>query len=681
VNLRAILCVSSVVCLLNAPRLRAQSQLFIRTFVTNDSASGTLLRWAPATPEAWRLGIKNGYIIERYTANEYLDLAGQDLDGKGTLLTDAPVMPLPKNDTAWPRLQKENQLNAFLFEAMFTVSKTADPKRKAQEEQLKFGMAVKAADLSIETAKAEGLYFEDKDRKPGEVYFYRVRIAGSPDKKYAAVSSADKKPGVLHAPETLSGDFRNKRATLAFDAASTRSEYAGYIIERSDDSIHFSRVNKTLFVFAVSQFERDKTQAVYLDSFPQNEKTYWYRVRGYSYFGFSGPASNTIRGKGKEDWNIFPVMDTLYSPDNKSAVMKWHLPDDSARKNLKTCIVLRGTSAGGPFVKISDDLAGINKSAFTDPIPAFTNYYMICAVSIYHDTGFSFPALLQLQDNDPPPVPQAIKGVVDTNGIVHLSWKNADAPDLKGYRVFRCNSLREEYYEVSDSILADAFFTDSITLHTLTREVFYFVKSVDRMYNNSEASLPCRLKRPDKIAPEAAVALSAVHTDSTVLLRWINSGSDDVMCIELKRNGTVIGSWIKADTIGFFTDKFVRPGNLYLYTITVTDSSGNSSVTNFPHVKYQPRVYPALPRFNAIADHEARAIALSWEAPAEEVDRYIIYKAKKGESFRAWKTVNGNTLALTDKELYPGNIYEYRVKAILKNGCETKLSGIVEVEY
>src|ERR1044072_8520457 len=147
---------------------------------------------------------------------------------------------------------------------------------------------------------------------------------------------------------------------------------------------------------------------------------------------------------------------------------------------------------------------------------------MLAAISVENDTAFSFPFLLQLQDNDPPPPPLHVSGAIDTNGVVQLKWEASVSSDLKGYRVFRCNTLEEEFVEITDSVIHTTAFTDTISLQTLTRDIFYSVRSVDRVWNNSAFSTPAHLKRPDKIAPVVPLVKAIYHTDSTVVLRWIN---------------------------------------------------------------------------------------------------------------------------------------------------------------
>ncbi|HEU4718996.1 MAG TPA: fibronectin type III domain-containing protein [Bacteroidia bacterium] len=657
--------------LLFSSSLKAQSHLFVKTFFAGDSV---MIRWVPGDAETWQLGNKNGYIIERFAANDYADTAT-----RGFTVTPSPVFPLAQNDSAWTTLIAHEPAAAIVFSNLFeSKTPSPDPQKRKTEESLSFGFTMKACDISVATAKAAGLFFIDKNVPPGR-YVYRARIAGN-KKTISGKAVANKTLSVLLPPDSLRGEFHGKKASLAFMITSTHEQYAGYIIERSADSIHFSRVNTILLSVVRSQYEQDKNTLMYRDTLPEFNRTYWYRVRGRSFFGFDGPPSAMIRGKGKEDMTVFPVMDTLYSPDNKTARLCWHLDSMETREDISGFAVLRAPSVDGPYAPASPQIISPHMFTFTDSFPSASSYYVIAVISMENDTGFSFPYLLQLRDETPPPVPMHLSGSIDTNGIARLEWENVAAPDLKGYRVFRCNTLNEEFSEVSDSILAQNFFTDTVTMQTLTRTIYYSVRSVDTHYNNSANSDPLLLKRPDKIPPVAPVAKFFFHTDSTIRIGWINSSSDDVMCVELERvcgsSGIPLGSWTGRDTVCCFTDAGVIPGETYSYMITVTDSSGNESRLVFPPVLFQPHIYPALKNFTAVADLASRTITLNWRADDFPVDRYIIYKAKNNDALRTWKTVDGKTLHLADRELYPGNTYNYCIKAVLKNGSETKTISV-----
>lgn len=660
-----------------AIHLHAQnSAVFVRTFHTGDSV---MLRWVPSDYTTAQQGNVQGYRITRFGMDEYLDLNGQDLSGKGTVIAES-IKPLGKNDTMWNHLSAAIPQASFVYNSIFVpVKTTGDVSKRKQAESITFGFSMKACDDHVELAKAAGLFFTDHTAKKGEKYVYRVELLALPGKPtIAGVASADESLSQLLAVQNPVGQFRNRSMRITFDVARTRDQYCGYIIERSEDSVNYTRINKELLSFVRSQYETDKHELVYEDSLPQNGKKYWYRVRGFSYFGITGPASVAIHGKGKDEWNVYPAPDTCYSPDNKKVIIRWSLPPVPPASVLKGVCILRSDKVNGKYYPLSAAL--ITATTFTDTAAQFTNYYQLVAISADGDSAFSFPFLAQLQDNDPPPVPTGLNGTVDTNGIVHLSWATVTAGDLKGYRVFRCNSLREEFVEISDSVIAATTITDTITLETLTRDVYYAVRSVDRVWNNSDFSTPLLLKRPDRIAPVCPLVRAVYHTDSTVVLQWINSTSDDVKSKTLARtspSGRVIMKTFSAsDTVSTFVDATAQAGTVYTYQLAVSDSSGNTTTLSFPQVNFSPRVRPAVQSFAANADLEKRIIRLSWDLPANAVDRFVIYKGKEGESARTFKTLSGTTTTYIDNQLYPGNVYIYKIKAVMKDGAETTLSEV-----
>ncbi len=652
--------------------LRAQqSDVYIRTFHTGDSV---LLRWVPSSFANWQLANTNGYRITRFGMDEYLDLGGQDLTGKGVVIAEN-IKPLPKADSTWNRLQRTIPAAGFVYSSLHTPEKSnPDPKKRELQQNITYGFSMKVCDDNPEVAKAAGLFFVDRTAKKGQKYIYRLEILNT---NSAGVATADEKLSVLTAAANPSGQFRNRTMRLTFDVEKTREQYSGYIIERSDDSINFTRINPTLLSFVKSQYEADKKELVYEDSLSKNGKLYWYRVRGFSYFGMIGPPSAVVRGKGKEEWNAYPIPDTCYSPDNKKVVMQWTMPVLNGETQLKGVCVLRSVKVNGKYTAIANSISG---NAFTDTAAKFTNYYLLGAISSEGDTAFSFPFLAQLQDNTPPAVPKNVIGVIDTNGIVRLSWTAVVDENLKGYRVFRCNTLQEEFVEVSDSVITSISFTDSITLQTLTRDVYYSVRAVDHVWNNSDFSQPAKLKRPDKIAPVTPLVKNIYHTDSTVVLRWINSSSDDVASKKLIRSASGKSVELKSfggrDTISTFVDVTAEAGVKYVYSLVVTDSASNQSVLNFPEMNFSPRVRPALKNFTATPDLEKRVIALKWDLPNQAVDRVIIYKGKEGEAIRSFRTLSGVSTSYIDNQLYPGNVYIYKVKVIMKDGSESKISEV-----
>lgn len=80
-------------------------------------------------------------------------------------------------------------------------------------------------------------------------------------------------------------------------------------------------------------------------------------------------------------------------------------------------------------------------------------------------------------------------------------------------------------------------------------------------------------------------------------------------------------------------------------------------------------------------NRESKLIKLSWTYDMPEVEKYILYRSKVNEPLSIIKTVNSSITTFDDKTVNISNIYEYRIKAVLKNGTESIISDAVKIEY
>lgn len=682
----ALLSFTLLVCP-NSLLAQSGTAIFARAFHAGDSV---MLRWIPSDYKNWQYGNTVGYKITRFNLDDYFEMTDPALPGRGVVIADK-IFPLPKTDSTWTRLQKTTPSSAFVFSGIHTKPKPqSDPKKKAQSENVSFGFAMKICDDEPSVAKAAGLLFVDKSARKGEQYIYRIEFVtprSDLQKGYEAVVSADEKTSILKAVSKPTVQFRNRKMRLIFDVSSTHEFYSGYIIERSEDGKTFSRINKQLVSFTRSQYETQKKELTFEDSLPQNGKMYWYRIKGYSYFGMEGPASEIVNGTGREDWNCYPIADSAWSADNKTVRINWSWPyiqNTEFKNDLKCFVLLRSAKVSGPYVLLATNAGVSEKGNFIDTSAGFSNYYQIIAISIHNDSAATFPFMVQLQDNSPPSAPENVTGKIDTNGRVTLQWNAVKDNALKGYRVFRCNSLREEFVEISDSVITSNSFVDSVTLNTLTKDVFYSVRAVDHVWNNSDFSKPVKLARPDKIAPVKPVMRSIYHSDSTITIAWYSSTSSDVEGHILYRSSqgkqTELLRWTSRDTHSVYIDTSAIAGMKYTYTIEVFDSTGNKSELIFPEYVFASRVRKPVSNFQANPNLEKKIVTLKWDLPEQPVDRFIIYKAKDGEALRSLKTLNGTTNSFVDVQPHPGNVYVYAIRAIMKDGGETKMVS-VKVEY
>ena len=648
-----------------------------------------LLRWAPKDFNTWELGKKYGYKIERLKISEEFtpDTGKFSIADK---LTSLPLLPLPYNDSSWVDLIKKNKTSILIYKSLYdkpTVTSNKTETEKGKEQML--GMVLVSCDLNATLAKATGLYFKDTTFKQKEIYAYKITLqCPSSLGKYSSVCVINtNNKTVFKTPVILKGKGNNKHSVITWNFKDLQSDYSGYNIERSEDSINFIRINKSPYVVVSTQFEKNKVETNYLDSLPKNKKNYYYRIKGISLFGEEGSPSNIVKVRGKDNFKQAAQIDSAFAINNKFIKIKWQMNKKVDMKTLKGFMVMRSDKTDGKFKTISKSLIKPEKNFFIDSLPNYINYYKIIAINDENDSTFSYPALAQIIDDVPPSIPCELKGVINDSGRVTLNWIANNEKDLRGYRVFRSNAMHEEFVEVTKELLINATYSERINIKTLTKDIFYTIAAVDKNYNNSNQCVPIKLKRPDHIPPVAPIIKKFEYTDSSIIVHWIPSSSFDASTYKLlryndKKDSTIIKEWSTKDSLIKFNDKNVELGNGYFYKLKVVDDVGNRNESKALYAKIEPGYRKKPTNFKANVDLENKKILLKWNYTIKEPILYFtIYKAKNDSEYRIFKTLESNQFELYDKEININNIYRYKLKVVLKSGIESLLSNEVTVPY
>lgn len=648
-----------------------------------------LLRWAPKDFNTWELGKKYGYKILRLKISEEFtpDTGKFSIADK---LTSLPLLPLPYNDSSWVDLIKKNKTSILIYKSLYdkpTVTSNKTETEKGKEQML--GMVLVSCDLNATLAKATGLYFKDTTFKQKEIYAYKITLqCPSSLGKYSSVCVINtNNKTVFKTPVILKGKGNNKHSVITWNFKDLQSDYSGYNIERSEDSINFIRINKSPYVVVSTQFEKNKVETNYLDSLPKNKKNYYYRIKGISLFGEEGSPSNIVKVRGKDNFKQAAQIDSAFAINNKFIKIKWQMNKKVDMKTLKGFMVMRSDKTDGKFKTISKSLIKPEKNFFIDSLPNYINYYKIIAINDENDSTFSYPALAQIIDDVPPSIPCELKGVINDSGRVTLNWIANNEKDLRGYRVFRSNAMHEEFVEVTKELLINATYSERINIKTLTKDIFYTIAAVDKNYNNSNQCVPIKLKRPDHIPPVAPIIKKFEYTDSSIIVHWIPSSSFDASTYKLlryndKKDSTIIKEWSTKDSLIKFNDKNVELGNGYFYKLKVVDDVGNRNESKALYAKIEPGYRKKPTNFKANVDLENKKILLKWNYTIKEPILYFtIYKAKNDSEYRIFKTLESNQFELYDKEININNIYRYKLKVVLKSGIESLLSNEVTVPY
>jgi uncharacterized protein len=660
------------------------------TVLAKPKREGIWIRYAPNTPYVWQLGNRYGYIVERFQ----LRPDGTLLQTTGKKLFSDPIRPLSQAE--FDKLEQTEPRAAIVSEMIYNpefrqnapLTGPAAILGKNREQENRFGLALFACDLSRPVAIAAGLMVIDKSAVPKSRYIYRVSLAQVPagvkiNPGVAVVDVLPEQP--LFPPSDLQAAFADQKVKLSWLIKLHRGIYSAYQIERSMDGKNFKAVNDLPYAY-MTDIPNPET-AYFADSLTDNEQTFYYRIKGITPFGETGPASAVVSGKGKIDVTGLIVIEKAEAVQNKSVNLQWRFPD-VFRSEIKGYIVARANTAGGPYTDLVAAPLPPNRLTFTDNTPLLNNYYIVRVIDREgKERTRSFPFLGQLEDATPPAVPLGLSGKTDSTGVVRLTWKaNADK-DLKGYRVFRANSPEEEFVEVTRQILTQTTFTDTINLQTLTRRIYYKVIAVDDYFNTSAYSGALALQRPDRVAPSPPVFIKVLMEKENVLLEWNPSISEDVLRYTLFRTTPdslplKISTWSAGESKTTFSDKPPALGKTYRYILQASDSAGNTAQAVSGDVVFETGIRGAVSGVKVTPDREKKKIVLEWNYPAAETPvRCVIYRAKGTEPVTLYETLPGNPGKFEDRDLTVSNIYTYQIKIYFKRGIQTPLTDPLRVEY
>ncbi|MCA6381266.1 MAG: hypothetical protein IM574_01745 [Cytophagales bacterium] len=658
-------------------------------------ADSVILRWGPTTPLGWEIANQSGYIISRYTVSKNNELVLQNPET--ITVAPKPILPLPLAE--WEPLVKSDKYSAIAAQALYGKSfKVSNPGNasmqfvdQVQEKESRWSFALFSADNSTPAAKGLGLRFVDKGIKKNEKYVYKVFLA-NPNPKYlldtGAVFVDPTEKFELPPPEDVKAEFGDRSVSLHWNTFFFQPIYNSYKVERSDDEgTTYKPTSDLVFVNTRPENGRQPQRTYYLDSLPQNLKIYFYRVRGCTPFGETGPPSAVVKGSGISSASgIVPTISFTHIFDDGHTLVQWKYPKEM-QSRIKGFNVGRATSAKGPFVDINQKLLSPDVDSFRDNSPKAINYYVVKAMGIDGQSATSFPYMVQLEDNTPPAPPKGLKAKVDKQGVATLEWSKNQEEDLIGYRVFKANNPTEEFSQITKDAITNARFIDTINLQTLTKHIYYKVVAVDNRFNASDFSSVLEVERPDIVPPSASQFSRAESTGEKILLEWVPSASNDVDGYELYRAIpadtilTILRYFAKGDSTRFLDSK-VELGKQYRYKLVVLDKAGLRSMPVFVSVNcIDNGVRPSITQIQFKADREARQITLQWLYAKDKIRGFHLFKVYGNNPIRLYKFIDSGKSQFIDRDLKVNTIYGYALKAIFDDGSESELSEIIKVEY
>lgn len=613
----------------------------------------------------------------------------EKIEGKlsNEVLLMKKLQPYWEADTSkWLKIyRKDKDKAAFVYQSLYR-SKISEQKSKDKSEELFFDLLMLSCSFDAEIAEACGLFFIDSTFNADKKYVYKIELYDA-NESVKEIMKLDITPKLfssnLNIDDLKVVNFKGV-AVLKWNAEKYKSDYAGYMIERSEDSISFYQRNKAPVVFVKTQFEKNKQILYYSDTMPDRHRKYYYRIKGINYFGELSAPSNYVAIENHSIFKTIPVIDTLKVINNTKVFLHWKMETEAENLFPQKYLVFRGTKENAKY-----ELIHSAKSTFeyVDPHPRPTNFYKIAAISYGNDTVYSYSRMANVIDTIAPSAPKQLKAQTSKTGEVVIFWNKNPEQDIQGYKLFTANSKKDEMVQVNTKFIKDTFYNERLNLKTLSRFVYYSTVAVDNNFNSSEMSEVIEVKRPDTIAPSAPILRSAKSDYKGIKLNYILSTSDDVNKHILLRKQLEDENWkpvktiMQLDTLNAYIDTTAEISKQYSYQLQAYDSDNNMSISNSIMIHHETGFRNKFTDLNYAIDRKQKQIVLNWKSGGAEIEKFILYRAKKGQALTIIKTLRGIENTYTDKNLFMGNIYEYRMKAVYYNGAESLISDALIIEY
>ena len=652
---------------------------------------GLMIKLIPSSPQVFFAGFKNGYNIYRAEAIKTTD-GGEKLTEY--VKVNSELLKFWPKEKLKAEIEKDSNLMAaalFIGGADEIINRPVQNNPKQSIEQSKADEFLNLLGnftviVNNHVAEAMGVFYIDKTIDPSKKYVYKIEI---PEHKqltsYKIIFplKSFEKEKVLG----FTGNLEKGAALLKWYNNGNKT-FPYYNIYRSTNKDKgYVKLNIMPYIGRVGNGVRNNIVTSYVDSFPQFDKTYFYKVVGVNAFEEEGINSEPIEIKAFYLLQNFPVITNSTAPDNKSITITWNM-DKKDVPFVKGYKVKYATKGDGPYTNLNNEL--ITNTSYTDSrSKGSSNYYIVCAFGASGDSTCSFLKSHLLVDTIPPLAPIMAYGVCDTNGIVTIKWKKNQEPDMLGYRVFKTYYEKTEPNRITKGSVADTVFRDTININQPYNKIFYRAAALDNHFNPSPPSAYIEVKIPDKIPPingyfkKYSVGMNGVN------LQWNKSNAYDLKRMYLLRKGKMDTHFhpilvLSGDSLNMntYTDTSTKSNEKYAYVLQSEDESGLKSSYTTPIVAEQinKEKVKYVTNLQTFVSKENKMIKLTWDFPYRAIG-FKIYRAKNNENITTYEFVAGDKREFYDKWLTPNTSYKYLIVAELEGGFTSGFSKEISVEY
>ena len=661
--------------------------------IANVAADKVQLKWLPSNYRIWMEGVKSGYMIDRTEVKA--------VNGKWVIVKKETLTTEPLKAWSTERITEEAKTNPEVVSAKVVIaarimedntksatSLSATSEMQSQKDYLHI-MCLLGNLLKNKSSEAMGLYYEDKTAVAGKTYFYEVTLNNS--KKIKAITVVNTAvPEVL--PKVMGFDYKNTdKSVELYWIQPKHSGYFAYNIYRSTSKGGtFEKVNKDPYIGEIA-ITADEKRIRYIDSFPEMNKTYYYKVQAINAFEKLSPFTEVLTVKSYAFLSGAPTITSSFSPDNSAIELEWIVPSADA-ESITSFAVWVADEPFGPMTKVNTKPIDGKTYKYVDQTPGkpVFNYYRVCSYGYFKDSICSLVKEGFLVDSIPPAPPTIVAGICDTNGVVTLHWKKSKERDIYGYRVFRTFYKHHEPIRVTDTTIFDTTFVETVDIKAGWKKIYYAVVAVDQVYNASYISPYFAVSLPDKIPPINGIFTNYEATYSGILLEWKPSPSNDVKYTYIYKKSEYDFQWVPlvkltgTDAVQRtkLRDTVTQSNVWYEYRLVVEDSSGLLSKDEQRLRVQQPEKdpFPVVTNLRAVMSRENKMVKLSWDFN-KQAKGFKIMRSQNGGQVETYEFVPGTKREYYDTWLTTNTEYSYAIIAELPDGRISVMSAVIKVKY
>ena len=662
------------------------AQLLLQDYNVYKVSDGKLkVRWEPKNATDWSQSKAIGYTVEVYKINA----------DDSRLSTSEIIKPASADDWSKHESNTTDYLHGFVVGARELIYPDSEESKldkifdlkgdKARENRLSLGLLMYSASYDFEIARLAGLGYEIS-YDPNVDYRFKI-FCGESEPIIFDVLSAN----IIDPPlPAIEEEWNNRKVEVKWNGTGYQGYYLGYMISSSEDGLSYTSVNdkpitNTLGLVADSS---DLLNMTFMDSLAENNKTYWYKVQGFDYFGELSKNEYVFAGQGYVPISISPIIEFANQSEDNHAELKWYMPEEM-EDLVRSYRITRAETEDSKFEVVMDSIPNQTKEVRI-PLEYTENHFRVEAVPHRGKPVGSISVFIMGQDTVPPAVPEVIGAYIDSIGQVVIEWKANTESDLWGYRLFKSNFDNQEFGLITKDLLRDTIYRDTVDLKFETNEVLYKLQASDTRDNRSALTEIIRVQKPDIIPPGSPVISSIAQSNDTVLINWTPSPSLDVVAYHLYRRAinkenswtlvSILDTTKSRENIVYELDlEYETP---YSYTMIAYDKVDLKSEPTTPRqitLQKQEETFQPFLAFEHELDAEQKNVTLTWDLKEKSrLKQVLVYRGKSKDKMRKYKFINGSETTFVDAITNSSTFY--MIKPIYADQKEAYFSKSIEVE-